>query len=80
MKVRNGGWEVVDVKEDVEGDQLGHDAPVALPAEGEEDRSAVFPKGLQRIGDKCVHHPAIQSLFNKRFWPVSKNVSSLCLI
>ena len=54
MKVRNGGWEVVDVKEDVEGDQLGHDAPVALPAEGEEDRSTVFPKRTsEEWGQMC---------------------------
>ena len=39
-----------------------------------------FRKGLQKNGDKCVHHPAIQSLFDKRFWPVSKKVSSLCLV
>ena len=37
---------MVDVKEDVEGDQLGHDAPVALPAEGEEDKVG------SRIGDR----------------------------
>ena len=45
---------MVDVKEDVEGDQLGHDAPVALPAEGEEDRSTVFPKRTsEEWGQMC---------------------------
>ena len=31
LKVRNGWWEVSDVKKDVECDQFGHSASIALP-------------------------------------------------
>ena len=45
---------MVDVKEDVEGDQLGHDAPVALPVEGEEDKvGSISKRTSEDWGQMC---------------------------
>ena len=72
MKIRNGWWEVIDVKEDVEGDQLGHDAPIALPGRGglgtdEPAKTDVFSEKFQMAFDPPPPLPHFRKIILRFF-------------